>query len=166
MLKYVDLIKNKNVDLISFHGQTIYHNSNEKISNQLGDPKLLSQLTKKNIIYDFRKNDINNGGEGAPLTPIFHQLIASKLRMNLPICILNIGGISNLTFIKEPTGSFNFLSRDIGPGNCLIDTWVRKNSKLKFDKDGRLASKGIKNEIIIEQAQELFSNSINKGYII
>ena len=158
-----DLIKNKNVDLVGFHGQTIYHNSNEKISNQLGDPKLLSQLTKKNIIYNFRNNDINNGGEGAPLTPIFHQLIASKHRMNLPICILNIGGISNLTLIKEPTGSFNFLSRDIGPGNCLIDTWVRKNSKFKFDKDGSLASKGIKNEIIIEQAQELFSNSINKG---
>ena len=129
-----DLIKNKNVDLVGFHGQTIYHNSNEKISNQLGDPKLLSQLTKKNIIYNFRNNDINNGGEGAPLTPIFHQLIASKHRMNLPICILNIGGIANLTLIKEPTGSFNFLSRDIGPGNCLIDTWVRKIQNLNLIK--------------------------------
>ena len=64
--------------LVGFHGQTIYHNSKEKISMQLGDGKLLSQLTKKKIIFNFRKNDILNGGEGAPLTPIFHQLLATQ----------------------------------------------------------------------------------------
>ena len=61
--------------IIGFHGQTIYHNSKEKISNQLGDGHLLQQLTNKKIVYNFRKNDILNGGEGAPLTPIFHKLI-------------------------------------------------------------------------------------------
>ena len=148
----------KEIDLVGFHGQTIYHNSQEKISNQLGNGKLLSQLTEKNIVYNFRQNDIKNGGEGAPLTPIFHQLIVKKLKLDLPVCILNIGGISNLTIIGKTKGQKIFLSRDIGPGNCLIDSWVRKNSSRKFDEDGLLATKGKRNDIIFEQAQELFAN--------
>jgi anhydro-N-acetylmuramic acid kinase len=150
------------IDVVGFHGQTIYHNSKEKISNQLGDGELLSQLTKKNIVYNFRQNDIKNGGEGAPLTPIFHQLLATQFKLDLPICILNIGGISNITIVNEPTGKFGFISRDIGPGNCLIDTWVRKNSKKNFDKDGIFAANGTRNDIIFEQAQDLFSNRLNQ----
>jgi anhydro-N-acetylmuramic acid kinase len=157
-----EIVSDREIDIVGFHGQTIYHNAQEKISNQLGDGKLLSQLTKKNIIYNFRNNDIKNGGEGAPLTPIFHQLIATQNKFDLPTCILNIGGISNITIIEEPIGSYSFTSRDIGPGNCLIDSWVRKNSKYKFDKDGILASAGNRNDIIFEQAQELFINRINK----
>ena len=158
-----DICQKIKVDLIGFHGQTIFHSPKEKISKQLGDAQLLCQLTKKDIIYDFRKNDIRNGGEGAPLTPIFHQLIATKHKLDLPTCILNIGGISNITIIGEQTGSFSFSSRDIGPGNCLIDSWVRKNSKKNFDKDGLLAEKGTRNDIIFEQAQELFSNRTNQN---
>jgi anhydro-N-acetylmuramic acid kinase len=150
------------IDVVGFHGQTIYHNSKEKISNQLGDGELLSQLTKKNIVYNFRQNDIKNGGEGAPLTPIFHQLLATQFKLDLPICILNIGGISNITIVNEPTGKFGFISRDIGPGNCLIDTWIRKNSKKNFDKDGIFAANGTRNDIIFEQAQDLFSNRLNQ----
>ncbi len=71
------------VDLIGFHGQTIFHNAKEKISKQLGDGKLLSKLTKKTVIYDFRQNDLKNGGHGAPLTPIFHKLLKKKLFMIL-----------------------------------------------------------------------------------
>jgi anhydro-N-acetylmuramic acid kinase len=158
-----EICTNQKIDIIGFHGQTIYHNSEEKISNQIGDGKLLSQLTKKNVVYNFRQNDIKNGGEGAPLTPIFHQLLATKHNLDLPICILNIGGISNITIVGEPTGAFSFTSRDIGPGNCLIDSWVRKNSKLDFDKDGLLAEKGVRNDIIFEQAQELFTNRPNQN---
>ena len=67
-----------NIDLIGFHGQTIFHSSKEKISKQMGDAKLLSQLTKKTVVYNFRQNDIENGGEGAPLTPIFHKLLINQ----------------------------------------------------------------------------------------
>ena len=162
--KVVHEIKGTNkIDIIGFHGQTIYHNSQEKISSQLGDGKLLSQLTKKNIIFNFRVNDIKNGGEGAPLAPIFHQLITTKYKINLPTCILNIGGISNITIIRGTTGTYNFTSRDIGPGNCLIDNWIRKNSKQKFDNNGLLASVGKTNNIILEQAQELFTNRPNQN---
>ena len=94
-------LTDKKVDFIGFHGQTIYHNSSEKISKQIGDGNLLSQLTNKTIICNFRKNDIQNGGEGAPLTPIFHKLIVAQKKINLPACILNIGGISNVTIVKN-----------------------------------------------------------------
>ena len=157
-----EMNKFKTIDLVGFHGQTIYHNPKEKISKQLGDGNLLSQLTKKNVVFNFRNNDIKNGGEGAPLSPIFHQLIATKLKIDLPVCILNIGGIANISIIEEPFGSNNFSSKDIGPGNCLIDSWVRKNSKKKYDNDGILAKTGKMNEIIFEQAQELFSSRFNK----
>ena len=78
--------KNK-LDLVGFHGQTIFHESQKKVSKQLGDGKLLSQLTKKNIVYNFRQNDIKKGGEGGPLTPIFHQI--SFLNFFLPTSQLN-----------------------------------------------------------------------------
>ena len=67
------------IDFLGFHGQTIFHNAKEKISKQLGDGKLLSKLTKKSVIYDFRQNDLKNGGHGAPLTPIFHKLLKKNL---------------------------------------------------------------------------------------
>ena len=151
----------QSIDLVGFHGQTIFHNAKEKISKQLGDPRLLFQLVNKKIVYNFRQNDLANGGEGAPLSPIFHKLITEKNKINLPLCVLNIGGISNVTLIDK--FDFNKLvSRDIGPGNCLIDEWVRKNSKKKFDKEGLLAKIGTCNEIILEQAQELFLNRPDK----
>ena len=156
-----EINENDKIDLVGFHGQTIYHNSEEKISKQIGDAKLLCQLTKKNIVYNFRQNDLLNGGEGAPLTPIFHHLLINQNHFDTPICILNIGGISNITIINGLNKKNFIKSKDIGPGNCLIDNWVRKNSTKKFDKDGNLASIGVCNEIIFEQAQELFSQYLN-----
>ena len=75
---------------------------------------------------------------------------------------MNIGGISNITIV-ENLDPYNFRSKDIGPGNSLIDSWVRNNSEKKFDKDGMFSSSGKKNDIILEQAQELYLNSINKN---
>lgn len=149
--------KNNFIDLIGFHGQTIYHNFNEKISKQLGNANLLSQLTKKKIVYNFRENDLKNGGQGAPLTPIFHKLIINQNQVDTPSCILNLGGIANITFIPDNNIN-NLRSTDIGPGNCLIDEWIRLNSKSKFDASGLIAAKGKVNEVIIEQVQDLYQN--------
>jgi len=153
---------NKNIDFIGFHGQTIYHNPLEKISKQIGDGNLLSQLTKKTVIYNFRQNDIKNGGEGAPLTPVFHKLIVNQKKIKLPVCILNIGGIANVTAIGEQEKN-NFLSRDLGPGNCLIDEWIRNNTKNNFDNDGKIASQGIINQLILNQALDNFDNRPNQN---
>jgi len=147
------------IDLIGFHGQTIFHNANEKISKQLGDANLLSGLLNKKVIYNFRENDIINGGQGAPLAPIFHQLIINQNHIKLPACIINIGGIANITIISSK--DFNDLkSYDVGPGNCLLDEWMRKNSKERFDKNGELAKAGKTDEIILNQAIDNF-DSIN-----
>ena len=156
-------LTNKNIDIIGFHGQTIYHNPLEKISKQIGDGNLLSQLTKKNVIYNFRQNDINNGGEGAPLAPVFHKLIVKQKKIELPVCILNIGGITNVTVIKEYEKN-NFLSRDLGPGNCLIDEWIRNNSKNKFDNNGEIANQGKINQLILNQALDNFDNQLNQKF--
>ena len=152
---------NEKIDLIGFHGQTIYHNSSEKISKQIGDARLLSQLTKKVIINDFRKNDIQNGGEGAPLTPIFHNQIVKQKNIKFPVCILNIGGISNVSAIRN-LESNSLTSRDLGPGNCLIDEWIRKNTKKKFDKNGEIAKVGKVDKLILNQALDNFENSFVK----
>ena len=152
---------NKEVDLIGFHGQTIYHNPLDKISKQIGDGNLLSQLSKKNVIYNFRQNDIKNGGEGAPLAPVFHRLIVKQKKIELPVCILNIGGIANITTIKEFDNN-NFLSRDLGPGNCLMDEWIRNNTKNKFDYNGKIAKNGKINELILNQALDNFDKRTNQ----
>ena len=146
-----------NIDLIGFHGQTIFHNANEKISKQLGDANLLSGLLKKKVVYNFRENDLLNGGNGAPLAPIFHQLLINQNKIKLPACILNIGGIANITIISSKNLS-DLKSYDIGPGNCLLDEWVRKNSEEKFDKDGELAQAGKTDKIILNYAVDNFSN--------
>ena len=146
---------NSNVDLIAFHGQTIFHNANEKISRQLGDGNLLSSLLKKKVVYNFRKNDMANGGQGAPLVPIFHQLLVKQNEIKLPACILNIGGIANITIISSEDLN-DLKSYDIGPGNCLLDEWVRKHSKERYDKNGVLAKSGKTSEIILNQVIDTF----------
>ena len=142
-----------NIDFIGFHGQTIYHNAKERISKQLGDGKLLSKLTKKTVIYNFRKNDLKNYGDGAPLSPIFHKLIVKQNKIRLPAIILNIGGIANVTTIDKEQ---NMLCLDIGPGNCLIDEWIRGNSKKKYDKNGKIAKSGKKSVKILKKIIEEF----------
>jgi|TARA_B110000438_G_scaffold221828_1_gene215125 anhydro-N-acetylmuramic acid kinase len=141
------------VQLIGYHGQTIFHNGDEKITRQLGDGALLSQLTKKKVIYDFRQNDLKNGGQGAPLTPIFHKLIEHKLNIK-PTIFVNVGGIINITTIYSDGSLF---ATDTGPGMCLVDQWVKINSNKKYDVDGSLAELGIINTTILEQALENFS---------
>jgi len=157
-------LTDRKIDFLGFHGQTIYHNPLEKISKQIGDGKLLSQLTKKTVIYDFRQNDIKNGGEGAPLAPLFHSLIVKKKKIELPVCILNIGGIANVTLISQYNEN-DLLSRDLGPGNCLIDEWVRNNTKNKFDNNGDIAKKGKTNELILNQALDNFENRTNQSIL-
>ena len=156
-LKYQD-----EVDFVGFHGQTIFHNPQLKISKQLGDGGLLSQLVKKKVIYDFRQEDIANKGQGAPLTPIFHNLLSKRINekylISFPVCFLNIGGISNITKIIKNDENLeeNLEAFDSGPGNCMIDEWVRKNSKNNFDENGSIAKSGKINQLILNQVIDNF----------
>ena len=161
-------ISRSSVDLIGFHGQTVFHEPEKKISKQLGDGKLLSQLIKKKVIFNFRQNDLENGGQGAPLTPIFHNVLANKIdkkfNLRFPLNILNIGGISNITCSVKWEGleiKDKIYAYDIGPGNCLIDEWIRKNSNKRYDEDGLIASSGKVDRLILNQALENFTESSN-----
>ncbi len=163
--KIIEQVIKKNslkIDLIGFHGQTIFHDSEKKITKQLGNGKLLSQITKNIVISNFREKDLNNGGQGAPLTPIFHKLLsfllAKNYKVSFPLSIINIGGITNITQILKNSKSIekNLKAYDIGPGNCLIDEWVRKNSKKNFDENGKIAEAGKVNDLILNQALDNF----------
>tara|TARA_B100000700_G_scaffold31140_1_gene29864 strand:- start:114 stop:1214 length:1101 start_codon:yes stop_codon:yes gene_type:complete len=151
------------IDFLGFHGQTIFHDPEKRISKQLGDGNMLSQLTKKNVVYDFRQNDIKNDGQGAPLAPIYHILLAKTFKkkgiLKLPIIILNIGGIANITYINS---NYKMTSEDIGPGNCLIDKWIMVNSKKNFDNNGDIARSGKIDKFILEQTIDNFLYNLDK----
>ena len=151
-LKDLDIVKN--CDLIGFHGQTIYHNPKIKTSIQLGDPKILADKLKKSVVFDFRSNDLNYGGQGAPLAPIYHKFIIEKHDIRLPACILNIGGVSNLTYWDGD----HLIGFDTGPGNALMDDYAFRVSKRNFDENGNFASKGtpIEKEIKIFLQHDFF----------
>ena len=158
-----EIIKNVgiDVDLIGFHGQTIFHNAQQKISKQIGDGNLLSSLLKKDVVYNFRENDIFNGGQGAPLASIFHNLLIQQYQIEKPVCILNIGGIANITLVVSKNNE-ELKSFDVGPGNCLLDEWVRKHTKMKYDKNGEASNIGKTSEIILNQAIDNFDNINNQ----
>jgi len=133
--------KNKkiNVDLIGFHGQTILHKPKEGYSIQIGNSHLLSKMTNKIVVSNFRENDILHGGNGAPLVPLYHKLLSSKIKLNFPLAFINIGGISNITYIENKKKLISF---DTGPGNYLIDQWIKRKSKMNFDNKGLIAQSG------------------------
>ena len=137
----------KDIDFIGFHGQTILHNAKKKISIQLGDGKLLSKLTKKTVVYNFRKNDLKQGGQGAPLTPIFHKILAKKFKFS-SVSFLNMGGIANQTNLDK---HHHISASDIGPGMCLIDRWVRLKSKNQYDKNGKIGRSGKINKFVLAE---------------
>ena len=145
------------IDLVGFHGQTIFHNAKEKISKQLGDGKLLATQTKKTVIYDFRQNDIKNGGHGAPLTPVFHKLLKKNFKIK-NVIFVNIGGIVNITTLLNED---NMTGTDIGPGMCLIDRWIRIKSKKNYDKDGIKAKSGKVDKIVLDKLLKNFYEKEN-----
>ena len=144
-LKNLDILKS--CELIGFHGQTLYHDPIKKISVQLGNPQLLSRLLKKNVVFDFRSNDIKMGGQGAPLAPIYHKQIIEETNLELPSCIVNIGGVANITFWDGES----LLGFDTGPGNALMDDLIKNTSKNYFDEDGYLASKGLPDNQLVNR---------------
>ncbi|MDC0348956.1 anhydro-N-acetylmuramic acid kinase [Alphaproteobacteria bacterium] len=142
-------ISHKEVGLIGFHGHTILHQPPSRFSKprtwQIGDGELLSQLTKTKVVYNMRENDLKHGGEGAPLVPLYQQALAKKTRK--PIAIINIGGISNVTWLGEKEGILAF---DMGPGNALLDDWIKEHCDKNYDKDGLISAKGSIHSGIIE----------------
>lgn len=139
------------IDVIGFHGQTLYHCPPEKgkvgHTYQIGDGSLLASLTGIPVVNQFRQNDMAQGGQGAPLVPVFHQALA--MDMLKPLVIINIGGVANVTWVGK--NSDDLLAFDVGPGNGLIDDWVRMKAGLPWDDEGKLAASGNICERFIKQ---------------
>lgn len=126
-------------DVIGLHGQTIYHNPREGISIQLGDAARIASTCGIDVVADFRTADILAGGEGAPLAPLFHAALIDRIPTpTLPIIVVNIGGVANLTYYDGET----ILAFDTGTGNALIDDWIAQHTPYLYDKDGATAAQG------------------------
>jgi anhydro-N-acetylmuramic acid kinase len=151
LLKKVGL-QSPDVDLIGFHGQTLFHKPPQKKGERgethiIGDGDLLATLIQIPVIDQFRLNDISHGGQGAPFVPLFHQALAKDLPK--PLALLNIGGVANVTWIGEE--AHDLVAFDTGPGNGLIDDWVRIHTSLPWDEGGKIAARGHVNERLLGQ---------------
>jgi anhydro-N-acetylmuramic acid kinase len=127
------------VDVVGFHGQTVLHRPEARLTVQIGDGVLLAKQLRVSVVYDFRAADVAAGGEGAPLVPAFHRALARGLDEPRPIAVLNVGGVSNVTFLD---GDVDPVAFDTGPGNAPIDELVLARTGKRFDRDGVLASQG------------------------
>lgn len=139
-------INPKDVSAIGSHGQTIKHdpNSTPPFSIQIGDPQLLCDDLKIITVANFRQGDIEAGGQGAPISPLFHKEVF--LSQEKDRVIVNIGGITNITLLSED----RLIGFDSGPGNCLMDLWSRKNGIGFYDKDGNWARSGSVNKKLLK----------------
>lgn len=126
------------LDVIGFHGQTVLHKPEMGLTVQIGNAERLAQGTGIDVVYDLRAADCAAGGQGAPLAPAYHAALAARLGPG-PVAIVNIGGVSNVTLVRNGVPELAF---DCGPGNALIDDWVRASTGQACDLDGRLASSG------------------------
>ncbi len=137
------------IDMIGFHGQTIFHAPKDGITHQIGDADLLARETGIDVVADFRSNDVKAGGEGAPLAPIYHWARIHSDVKEFPVVVLNIGGVSNVTWIGAKDA--DIMAFDTGPGNALMDDWAQRHTGQPYDKDGALASRGTARDDLLEQ---------------
>jgi anhydro-N-acetylmuramic acid kinase len=127
------------VAVVGFHGQTVLHRPDRRLTIQLGDGQALAARLGISVVYDFHAADMAAGGEGSPIVPVFHRAMARMLDRPHPICVLNLGGVANLTFID---GESELLAFDTGPGAALIDDFLRLRTGSPLDSDGKAAAAG------------------------
>ena len=137
----------RRADIIGFHGHTITHKPEEHFTWQLGNPGWLAKETDTDVVFDLRKADIEAGGQGAPLLPLYHQALAQDLTR--PCAVLNIGGVSNITFLG--VRDVDIISFDTGPGNALMDDYVLQKTGKPYDTEGALAALGSVNDAIVDE---------------
>ncbi|MBT5012815.1 MAG: anhydro-N-acetylmuramic acid kinase [Rhodospirillaceae bacterium] len=139
-------IDKSDIDLIGFHGHTVAHRPDKRLTVQMGDGALLAELTGIDVVADFRSNDVANGGEGAPFAPLYHEALVRGQGLDVPLAVLNLGGVSNVTYIGGPLKA-QLIAFDCGPGNALIDDWMAEHTGLAMDEGGALARDGNVDEV-------------------
>jgi anhydro-N-acetylmuramic acid kinase len=132
-------LKAADISVIGFHGQTVVHRPDQRMTIQIGDGEALATRLGVPVIYELRRADIEAGGQGAPLVPAFHRALAEASGFSGPLGILNLGGVANVTLL---TSKGELLAFDTGPGNALIDDWMRERTGRPLDDGGRTAARG------------------------
>jgi anhydro-N-acetylmuramic acid kinase len=132
-------IDRRTIDVVGFHGQTVLHRPDRKLTIQIGDGPALATQIGIPVVYDFRAADVAAGGQGAPLVPVYHRALAQALDRAHPIAVLNVGGVANITYIDGDPDPF---ACDTGPGNALIDDFMRERAGHIFDAAGVNAAQG------------------------
>nr|WP_293962506.1 anhydro-N-acetylmuramic acid kinase [Sneathiella sp.] len=127
------------IDVIGFHGQTIFHDPAGRLTVQIGDGAMMAELTGIDTVAEFRHADVAAGGEGAPFASLYHRALAKSL--DGPLAVLNLGGVGNVTYIDGDEA----LAFDTGPANALMDDWVLRHTGAPFDDGGRIAANGVVN---------------------
>lgn len=154
-------LKPADIDVIGFHGQTVLHRPDDALTVQLGDGALLARETGMAVVHNMRANDMVHGGQGAPLIPVYHAALAAGLpgefRSGRPVVFVNIGGISNLTFVGTDG---TLVAYDSGPGNTLIDQWVEAHAGIPYDQGGMIASEG---RVLTGLAERYLANRFFSG---
>lgn len=151
-------LKPEDIDVIGFHGQTIDHRPEQGITLQIGNGSLLAEKTGISVVYDFRRRDVAAGGQGAPFVPIYHAALFGK--RDLPIAIVNIGGVSNVTYVGK--GEDEVIGFDTGTGNALINDIVYAETKKSYDEDGNIAASGNIQQNIVDKM--LQHDYFSRGY--
>ena len=154
-------IDKTDVAIVGFHGQTVLHRPQDRLTVQIGDGAALARRLGMTVAYDFRAADVAAGGQGAPLVPVFHQALARDLARPHPVAVLNIGGVANVTFVDggDPVAC------DTGPGNALIDDFMRARTGSPLDRDGDEAARGTVDEGFVARvlAHEFFDRPCPKS---
>ena len=127
------------IDVVGFHGQTVLHRPRAGLTIQIGDGAALAARLGLPVVYDFRRADIEAGGEGAPVVPVYHRALVQAAGLAHPIALLNIGGVANVTFIA---GDAPPVACDTGPGNALLDDLMLARTGEPMDRDGATAAQG------------------------
>lgn len=134
-------IKPNTIRVIGFHGHTIRHAPDERLTVQIGDGARLCALSGVDVVCDFRRHDVAAGGEGAPFAPVYHAALARA--RDRPLAVLNLGGVGNVTFVPSgDAAESGLVAFDTGPGGALIDDWALRHTGQPMDRDGRLAATG------------------------
>ncbi len=135
------------IDVIGFHGQTVIHRPERRLTVQLGLGPTLARRTGIPVVYDMRAADVAAGGQGAPLVPVYHRALAAAVA-DRPVAFVNIGGVANMTWIGQDGDLVAF---DTGPGNALLNDWCERHTDVPYDKDGMLARRGSSNTDVLGQ---------------
>jgi anhydro-N-acetylmuramic acid kinase len=139
------------IDIVGFHGQTVLHRPEKKLTVQIGDAAALAKLIHIPVMYDFRAADVEAGGQGAPFVPVYHRALAQSLEWEGPTVVVNIGGVANITYIDGDT----LIACDTGPGNALLDDHMLRRLNQRFDTEGRTAAVGKVDAAWIARAMEM-----------